>query len=81
MATIKPPYGTWVHTLIDRSHSSEKFLPNFKYFEEKKSEILLEFIDHIAFAIDKGELHNVCNWYRNALGMFFSKYGNLLFRF
>jgi 4-hydroxyphenylpyruvate dioxygenase-like putative hemolysin len=75
IATIKPPYGTWTISLIDRTHCpSDIFMPGFlptKQFKEgtsKSEEDLVEFIDHIAFAVEKGKLLEIAEWYKKALG-------------
>lgn len=74
VAKIKPPYGTWTISLIDRSRCpSDVFMPGFRSTKQlnegtSKSEDLVEFIDHVAFAVEKGKLLEIAKWYKDALG-------------
>ncbi|KAL9656541.1 hypothetical protein ABK040_005303 [Willaertia magna] len=76
-ATIASKFGesAWVHTLLNRDHQGEKyknyFLPGFKAIASNpttNNDIGLQFIDHIAFAIEKDSLLPLVDWYNRCLG-------------
>jgi 4-hydroxyphenylpyruvate dioxygenase-like putative hemolysin len=78
IAKIKPPYGTWQHTLIN-SKKYSGFLPGYKTIIQKKTFFNLETngkskylqnIDHIAIALEKGKFSTVKNFYYDAFCTF-----------
>jgi 4-hydroxyphenylpyruvate dioxygenase len=71
IAVVKPPVGNFIHTLINRDNQTkdpDAFLPGYRESKQRKSAILFEFIDHIAFAIEKDTLHTVVDWYAKSFG-------------
>lgn len=70
-AVIGTPFGDWVHTLIHRPSSAAKqvFLPKYKQLNKPSSvKTCLEFIDHVAIAIENDTLPKLIAWYSAVLG-------------
>jgi 4-hydroxyphenylpyruvate dioxygenase len=76
LAVVKPRFGNWIHTLVNRDNqtqNTESFLPGYR---EVRCESLpshpyaqfLDYVDHIAFAIEKESLHDVIDWYKQCFG-------------
>lgn len=84
IAIVKPIFGNWVHTLINRQNqlvNTTAFLPGYRPSRRQQNTIststspspsintdLLDFVDHIAFAIEKDSVHQVVKWYHSCFG-------------
>jgi len=71
LAVVKPPFGNWVHTLINRDNQTrnpDSFMPGYRESPNNVSDCNLEYVDHIAFAIEKDTVHDVVKFYGNCFG-------------
>jgi 4-hydroxyphenylpyruvate dioxygenase len=73
LAVVKPPFGNWIHTLINRDNQdTDTFLPGYRASTTNsngsRTDAVLDFVDHIAFAIEKNTVHDVVRWYSSCFG-------------